>query len=137
MKSCAWTPSLELEDTLVCENYNSLDKSYREHQNELNREFMYVPDYYKCTKNFEHENNVLFPASSRICDKEVVHFRGQNNVVQHINKKKDEFLLPYCKCNTYDNSLICDANKCCSKSHQLFMNMTKRHGVKEKKSVFQ
>ena len=37
-----------------------------------------------------------------------------------------EYLLMPCKQNTFRNHIVCDDTKCCSKRHQLFMNITKR-----------
>lgn len=39
---------------------------------------------------------------------------------------QDGFLLQPCSKNIYRNHLECDDNQCCSKSHQLFNNWTKR-----------
>lgn len=37
----------------------------------------------------------------------------------------DDFLMIPCPVNTFDNNIACDEEKCCSKRHQLFMNITK------------
>ena len=37
-----------------------------------------------------------------------------------------DFLMDPCRENTFRNHVVCDAEKCCSMRHQLFMNMTKR-----------
>lgn len=129
MDKCKLFPTLELEDKLVCDNYRLLDNAYKKNNSVLNEEYLYVPCYYKQNKRFVDENNVLFPQSSRLCDKEVVLYRGQNNVIpQTTSFKKTEFLIPHCDCDSYQNWVICDREKCCSKRHQLFMNMTKRQG---------
>jgi hypothetical protein len=117
-----------IENELICENYKHLDKNYRcDNLLRLN-EYCYVPEYYKDLKKFDKENEVLFPEGSRLCDKYIVRDRGSNNVIPtNIHPPSQPFLLPYCKNNTYENHLICDKKKCCSKSHQLFMNHTKRN----------
>lgn len=131
MAFCGFEPSLKLEDEIVCHNYNAMDRGYQTKQAFLNQEYMYVPRYYKCLKDFKAENDVIFPACNRLCDREVVLYRGQNNVApEHLPKQKNSFLIPYCECNKYDNSIICNQSKCCSKSHQLFFNQTKRQGVR-------
>lgn len=133
MDYCKLTPSLELEDKLVCQNYQSLDNAYQGNQEFLNNEFLFVPEYYKCFKDAADDNELFYsknPRWNRVCDRDVVLYRGQNNVApQNLSKKKNEFLIPVCDCDTYRNHLICDKHKCCSKTHQTFGNLTKRQGV--------
>lgn len=117
-----------LEDKLLCYNYNTIDANYRQQNLDNYIENMYVPNYYKCSKDFTLETRVLFPVDTRKCDKEIYQYRGRNNQHTEIDKRKNNFLIPHCECNTYDNRLVCDGKKCCSKSHQLFMNLTKRNG---------
>lgn len=125
-------PSLLTEDAWVCNHTAELDRSQRQQNGMLEHQFMYVPEYYKCNKDTKEETHLILPQDrNRLCDKDVVLYRGQNNVApKNFDKSKTSFLLPYCQCNTYDNGLICDRKKCCSKSHQLFMNYTRRQGVK-------
>jgi hypothetical protein len=118
-----------LEDRLLCDHYAALDKQYKKNNERMMGEMEFVPSYYKDNKDFAQENEVLFPASNRLCDKEVVKFRGHNNVPpKNLDKRKDVFLLPISdQANTYNNSITCDERRqCCSKSHQLFMNQTRR-----------
>jgi hypothetical protein len=126
-------PGLAAEDAWVCKHTSELDRSHSKRNGFLEHQFLYVPDYYKCYKDFKEENTLIFPLDrNRLCDKDVVLYRGQNNVApKTLDKSKSSFLVPYCECNSYDNGLVCDGTKCCSKSHQLFMNHTRRQGVKK------
>ena len=135
MASCdlRGSPDLATEDAIACASYASMDATYRAGNRFLADQYLYVPEYYMEPKRFGEENAVLFPLGTRLCDKEVVLYRGNNNVAPiHANLKKTNFLLPYCECDTYRNGLVCDSGKCCSRSHQLFDNMTKRHGWSDK-----
>lgn len=124
-------PTQQLEDQLMCQGYSTLDANHRQ-QNLVNyMENVYVPGYYKCSKDPSRENELLFPLNDRMCDKEVVIYRGRNNKHSEIDKRKHAFLIPFCDCNTYNNGILCDGKKCCSKSHQLFMNYTRRNAVKK------
>ena len=40
-----------------------------------------------------------------------------------------EFLMVPCPKPTYKNYIVCDTDKCCSKRHQLFKNLTKRKDI--------
>jgi hypothetical protein len=124
-------PNQVLEDELICHNYNALDVNYVQNNQDRYLEFMYVPQYYKCFKNIENDNSTHFPINlpleSRFCDENVVYKRGGNNKnPTNLDKRKQKFLIPYCEQSTYDNAIICNSRKCCSRNHQLFMNMTKR-----------
>ena len=44
----------------------------------------------------------------------------------------NEFLLVPCPKPTYKNYIVCDEDKCCSKRHQLFKNITKRKDITNK-----
>jgi len=114
-----------LENKIMQASHEYLDCRYKKYNVEAFMEYSFVPDYYKRLKDFQNENKVLFPADKRLCDKEVIRDRGQNNV-NPTNLKDAKFLLPVCPQNTYRNHLVCDKTKCCSSSHQLFMNHTKR-----------
>jgi hypothetical protein len=116
-----------LEDKIICNGYSALDANYKQFNQYQYMEQVYTPYYYICSKDFGDENKLRFPASTRTCDKEVIYYRGRNNDVTDIDKKKNDFLIPVCDCNTYDNGLVCDAKKCCTKSHQLFFNVTRRN----------
>ncbi len=49
--------------------------------------------------------------------------QGYNNfTAYHLS----EYLMVPCKKNTFRNFVDCDEDRCCSVSHQLFNNMTKR-----------
>jgi hypothetical protein len=122
-------PNERLENEIICRNYQNLDARYKTDNNDTYRERMFVPQYYKCSMEIKDNNKLRWPQDNRLCDMDVIFYRGQNNrPPQNFDMKKNEFLLKYCNCNTYDNGLICDEKKCCSKSHQLFCNMTKRNG---------
>ena len=41
----------------------------------------------------------------------------------------NEFLLTPCPKPTYKNYIVCGEDRCCSKRHQLFNNMTKRRDI--------
>jgi hypothetical protein len=123
-------PNLKIEDEIVCQNYRTLNSNYLNNNNDLFAERTYVPCYYKQFKSIDDDNELYHPKFERVadlCDKNVVFYRGENNKPQSVILTKQEFLIPYCKCNTYDNGIICDSKKCCSKSHQLFGNMTRRN----------
>jgi hypothetical protein len=124
-------PNQILEDKIMCHNYNILDSNYVRNQQDSYLEFMYVPQYYKCFKDMDKDNATHYPvdrnAYTNLCDRNIVYRRGENNKPPtNIDKRKNNFLLPYCECNTYDNALMCNSKKCCSRSHQLFENMTRR-----------
>jgi hypothetical protein len=44
----------------------------------------------------------------------------------------NEFLLTPCPKPTYKNYIVCGEDKCCSKRHQLFKNITKRKDISNK-----
>ena len=120
-------PNQKLEDEIICQNYANMNDMYKHNNTHIFGEYLFVPDYYKCNKNFVNENKVIFPEEPKLCDRSIVQYRGQNNKAPtNIDKRKNDFLIPLCNKNTYQNSIVCDDAKCCSKSHQLFMNMTKR-----------
>ncbi len=116
----------KISDEMMCKNYKSLDSSYKQNNHNMYQEFSYVPDVYKCFKNICDETTLYWPLENRLCDREVILYRGQNNKAPVNIEKKKNFLIPYCDCNTYRNHVVCNDSKCCSQSHQLFMNLTKR-----------
>jgi hypothetical protein len=119
-------PLLEKEDEFVkcvCRNIN---QSYDQNNQYVFRNNIDVPEYYKKNKMFEQETTLIFPDETKLCDKNIVKYRGQNNIVSSSGKKK-EFLVQPCPHNTYANHLVCDGKKCCSRNHQLFMNYTKQN----------
>lgn len=120
-------PNQKLEDDIICQNYVNMNKTYKYTNSQMCSEYLFVPEYYKCNKDFTNENKVIFPEEPKLCDRNIVQYRGQNNKAPvNIDKRKNEFLIPFCNKNTYKNHIVCDDDKCCSKSHQLFMNITKR-----------
>lgn len=122
-------PNEHLEESILCHNYTVLDERYRQNNARNFDTQVFVPQYYKCDKDFANENAVLFSTDNRSCDKNVIMYRGMNNKPPvDFDKKKTDFLIPHCDCNTYNNVVICDKKKCCQKSHQLFCNMTRRNG---------
>lgn len=124
-------PNQLLEDEIIRNNYNKLSANYISRNQDMFFENIYMPYYYKCTKEFDNENVLRLPVVNKSCDKNVLYYRGENNrPPRNIQKQKTDFLLHHCDCNTYDNSLICNKTKCCSKSHQLFENHTKRNGFR-------
>ena len=129
MHNSKWFPNQLLEDNILCHNYNILDSNYKQGNNYTYGESMFVPKYFKCMKNFKDENTVRFPLPSSSCDKDIIQYRGKNNFPSSLDKRNNSFLIPYCskKKNTYHNVVVCNDDTCCSESHQLFMNCTKRH----------
>ena len=123
-------PNEAIEHALVCDAYTNMDASYKRQNMNAFLEYSYVPQYYKCQKNICEENAVRFPKGNELCDKNVALYRGQNNRPPRNIPISQPFLIQPCQYDTYDNALICDDGKCCSKSTQLFCNMTKRSAPK-------
>jgi hypothetical protein len=118
-------PLLEKEDAWVQNRLFGMDCMHRHNNSYAYVNYIEVPDYYKQLKRFDHENKIIFPFGSQLCDKNITRYRGQNNVVPTTIEKRS-FLLETCPKDSFQNYLICDSKKCCSKSHQLFMNHTKQ-----------
>jgi hypothetical protein len=117
-----------LADRRLCESFKVVDQNSKCLNAMLFREMHYVPEYYQCQKQFCEENALMWPMENRLCDKEVILYRGQNNVKDGkvIRDNQQPFLLPYCKENKFRNSIVSDDKKYCSRTHQLFNNVTKR-----------
>lgn len=118
-------PLMEKEDAFMNQRLTNMDCAYRQDNSYAYVNYVEVPDYYKNLKRFDHENKVIFPEGPKLCDKNITRYRGQNNVVPSRIENKP-FLLDICPQNSFQNNLVCSSKKCCSKSHQLFMNHSKQ-----------
>ena len=122
-------PNQKLEDSIICQNYTSLDNRYNSFNNYQLKEMLYVPDYYKNHKCFTEETKLKFAKSSQTCEKDIVQHRGNNDQSHKNYSNVSKFLLPISSENTYRNHIVSDNRNQCTKNHQLFMNHTKRYGT--------
>lgn len=126
-------PNEIIEEALICQAYGNLDADYKAKNMNSFLEYSYVPQYYKCQNNICNDNLLRFPKQqhSQICDEDIFMYRGQNNRPPRNFPVAQPFLVKPCQIDSYDNAVVCDDDKCCSKSTQLFCNMTKRSGSKD------
>lgn len=115
-------------EQLACDTTDCLATGHVFKNDRIFGEMSYVPEYYKFNKDVCNENTVLFPESSRLCDKEVVKYRGQNNVPPQNLDKKNNFLVQpsKCGCGNKPNTIECNGCQCCQRCHKMFLNNTKR-----------
>lgn len=131
--------SLQASDAMIC---NTRALAWFEHKktNDINFARVVNPSLIKSPKweNALYMRYGIFPAGNMVCDdlNAISHKRScmQENTdfvrkgyqcMPTADSMFDDFLLIPCPINTFDNRVACDDIKCCSKRHQLFMNITK------------
>lgn len=131
---------IEKSDAMICNNHMERLCKYNALNNHAFVQQMTVPQPTQL-RNVDQESQAYFGMSTRTYCDDLINVRGKNALVPCINKRpcmgyecytpfhiNDYTLIP-CKENTWRNHLVCDDGKCCSLRHQMFMNITKRHGV--------
>lgn len=139
---CLHSKMLDLEksDAMICNNHMERQCKYNAMNNQAFMQQMSNPQA-TTLRDINMETKSFIGMDTRVYCNDLINIRGKNALVPCINKRPcmgyecytpfhiNEYLLIPCKENTYRNHLVCDDDKCCSLRHQMFMNVTKRHGV--------
>lgn len=118
---------LQESDHMLCTNIESLQFK---HKYESDVPFMQllskpIPN---CIRDVTQEHTMwtqTFKTRTPGCSLDLIMTRG-GNASGMKQKTQSEFLMPPCWTNTFQNYLVEDDKKVCSKSHQLFNNLTRR-----------
>ena len=126
---CTISEQEYLSNKCLCDHERYLAiKDYNSNKQMFNRQFRFQPTNLKTTDMSVLEFDYMqFQQREQNCTK-------YQDVKNNINKymiydivPSKGFLLQPCKQNTYVNGLVCDDAKCCSRTHQVFNNLTKQH----------
>ena len=121
--------NIEKSDTMIC---NSI--SYNMYNWKKNNDLMFIKQMsnpQKLNLIDTSKEDYLKRGNSRECVfTPEISSRGTNNIETVYSKepcyKLDEYLMAPCQTNTWQNWMVEDNNKKCSKHHQFYMNLTKR-----------
>lgn len=131
---------IEKSDSMICNNFVERRCKYNAMNQRAFLQHMGQPQPTQL-RDIVQESEAWRGMSTRTYCDSLINVRGKNALVPCIDKRPcmgyecytpfhlhDYALIP-CKVNTFRNHLVCDGEKCCSLRHQLFMNVTKRHGT--------
>lgn len=121
-------------DSMLFTNISHLQFKDRK-TNDLNFIYQMSKSTNRCRMDRDAEFKMLtqnYRSKQQTCVKELSSYREPNRPCPHPELDQyymQEFLLTPCFKPTYKNHLVCNEDKCCSKRHQLFKNVTKRKDI--------